>query len=67
VKVILLGKDSELVRRLATGLISQWPKLPDEIKFSILREACLATDETSARTSLEQDLKQLIQNHQTAG
>lgn len=64
-KVIPLGNDPELIRRLATGLVAQWPRLPDEIKSSILREACLATDETSARTSLEQDLRQLIQNHQT--
>jgi hypothetical protein len=64
VKVIPLGDDSELIRRLATGVIAAWPKLPDELRAEILRAACLATDSASARTSLEQDLKQLIKRHE---
>jgi hypothetical protein len=64
VKVIPLGNDHELIRRLATGVIAEWPKLPAEIKSAILSQACQAMDPASQRTSLVQDLKEFIKRNQ---
>lgn len=63
-KVIPAGTEDELVRRLATGVIAQWAKLPAEAQKAILSEAVLAWDATSKRTGLEQDLKAFISRNQ---
>jgi hypothetical protein len=57
-------EDSELVRRLATGLAACWDAIPTSVQTDILKEATLASDPASKSTSLEFQLKQLIEKLQ---
>jgi hypothetical protein len=59
-RVIDPKEDSELVRRLATGLVACWAAVPASLRADILREATLSGDPTSKRSQLEQQLEALI-------
>ena len=64
-KMKVIGPDDNLeyVRRLATGLISQWNAIPASVQVDILRDSTLAIDPASpGQTGLEQDLKRFIRD-----
>jgi hypothetical protein len=64
VRVIDPQEDSELVRRLATGLVVCWDAIPAGIQADILREATLSSDPASKRSQLEQQLSAFIKKLQ---
>lgn len=60
-KVIGPDDDPEIVRRLVTGLISQWNNVPQSLQTSILTDAVLAVDPSSpGQAYLEQSIGQFI-------
>jgi hypothetical protein len=62
-KVIGPDDNLEYVRRLATGLISQWNAIPASVQADILRDSTLAIDPTSpGQTGLEHNLKSFIRD-----
>jgi hypothetical protein len=63
-RVIDPQEDSELVRRLATGLLACWAAIPASVQADILREATLSFDPASKRVQLEQHLRALIEKLQ---
>jgi hypothetical protein len=64
--VISPSEDMELVRRLTTGVIANWNELRQGDRDAIIREATLAHDPTSKRTSLEQDIRAFIRKHEAS-
>jgi hypothetical protein len=64
--VVIQGDPTEqgIIHRLATAVIVQWSGFDQKTKDGLLREACLAVDQASATTSLQEQILAFIRKHQ---
>ena len=56
-------QDEMIVRRLVTGLVQQWDRIPKHVQGDILRDAALAEGDATASTSLREQIKTFIHKH----
>lgn len=56
-------EDGEIVRRLVTGVVRQWDRVPKHVQNDILRDAALAGDAGSEATSLREHITAFIRSH----
>jgi hypothetical protein len=53
----------EIVRRLITGVVRQWDRVPKHVQNDILRDAALADDAGSEATSFREQITAFIRSH----
>lgn len=56
-------QDEMIVRRLATGLVQQWDRIPKHVQGDILRDAALAEGKKPASTHLREQITTFIHKH----
>jgi hypothetical protein len=59
--------NQEVIRRLATAVVTQWQDFDQVTKDNLLREACFAFDpdtDTQKRASLREQILAFIKKHQ---
>ena len=54
-------QDEMIARRLVTGLVQQWDRIPKHVQGDILRDAALAEGKVPASISLRQQITTFIQ------
>ena len=65
VKVVTLEneQDEMIVRRLVTGVVQQWDRIPKHVQNDILRDAALAQGNGPNAVSLREQITTFIHQH----
>jgi hypothetical protein len=56
-------QDEMIVRRLVTGVVQQWDRIPKHVQNDILRDAALAQGSGPETTSLREQITAFIHQH----
>ena len=56
-------QDEVIVRRLVTGVVQQWDRIPKHVQVEILRDAALAEGNAPTSTSLREQITTFIHKH----
>ena len=56
-------EDGQIVRRLITGVVRQWDRVPKHVQNDILRDAALAVDAGSEANSFREQITAFIRSH----
>ncbi len=61
--ITVSAENEEVIRRLVTGVVQQWDRIPKHVQEDILRDATLANSAGAPTTSLREQVTAFIHQH----